>query len=96
MRKNPTYMAYLRPTRLLISEKSATYTIKWSYTIIWKVRVGADDFKKVILDRVDEIYEFPLSKISSLQCTPVCPFLKSFPASVCLAFAYWKKLQIQN
>ena len=40
MRKNPTYMALLRPTRLLISEKSATYTIKWSYTIIWQVRVG--------------------------------------------------------
>ena len=33
MRKNPSYMA------LLISEKSATYTIKWSYTIIWQVRV---------------------------------------------------------
>ena len=27
------------PTRLSISEKSATYTIKWSYTIIWQVRV---------------------------------------------------------
>ena len=39
MRKNPTYMALLRPTHLLISEKSATYTIKWSYTIIWQVRV---------------------------------------------------------
>ena len=34
MRKNPSYT-----TRLLISEKSATYTIKWSYTIIWQVRV---------------------------------------------------------
>jgi hypothetical protein len=32
-------MDLLRPTRLLISEKSATYTIKWSYTIIWQVRV---------------------------------------------------------
>ena len=39
MRKNPTYMALLGPTRLLISEKSATYMIKWSYTIIWQVRV---------------------------------------------------------
>ena len=41
MRKNPTYMALLRLTRtcLLISEKSVTYTIKWSYTIIWQVRV---------------------------------------------------------
>ena len=39
MRKNPTYIALLGPTRLLISEKSATYTIKWSYTIIWQVRV---------------------------------------------------------
>ena len=27
------------PACLLISEKSATYTIKWSYTIIWQVRV---------------------------------------------------------
>ena len=33
-------MALLGPTRLLISEKSATYTIKWPYTIIWQVRVG--------------------------------------------------------
>ena len=29
-----------RPTYIfLISEKSATYTTKWSYTIIWQVRV---------------------------------------------------------
>ena len=41
MRKNPSYTALLRPARLLISEKSATYTIKWSYTIIWQVRVIA-------------------------------------------------------
>ena len=40
MRKSPSYTALLRPTRLLISEKSATYTIKWSYTIIWQVRQG--------------------------------------------------------
>ena len=40
MRKNPSYTALLRPTHLLISEKSATYTIKWSYTIIWQVRVS--------------------------------------------------------
>ena len=39
MRKNPTYTALLAPTRLLISEKSATYMIRWSYTIIWQVRV---------------------------------------------------------
>ena len=39
MRKNPSYMALLRPTHLLISKKSATYTIKWSYTITWQVRV---------------------------------------------------------
>ena len=39
MRKNPTHTALLRPTCLLISEKSGTYTIKWSYTIIWQVRV---------------------------------------------------------
>ena len=39
MRKNPSYTALLRPTCLLISEKSATYTIKWSYTIIWQVIV---------------------------------------------------------
>ena len=32
-------MALLGPKRLLISEKSATYMIKWSYTIIWQVSV---------------------------------------------------------
>ena len=39
MKKNPSYTALLRPSRLLISEKSATYMNKWSYTIIWQVRV---------------------------------------------------------
>ena len=29
MRRNSSYKALLRPTRLLISEKSAKYTIKW-------------------------------------------------------------------
>ena len=41
MRKNPTYIALLGPTRLLISEKSATYMIKWHYMIIWQVGVLA-------------------------------------------------------
>ena len=36
MRKTSSYTALLNPTHLLISEKSATYTIKWSYTIIWQ------------------------------------------------------------
>ena len=40
MRKTPSYTALLGPTRLLISEKSATYTIIWSYTIFWQVRVS--------------------------------------------------------
>ena len=44
-RKNPSYTALLRPTRLLISEKSATYTIKWFYRIIRQVRV----FKNVMV-----------------------------------------------
>ena len=39
-REKNTYTTLLGPTRLLISEKSATYTIKWSYTIIWQVRVS--------------------------------------------------------
>ena len=39
MRKNPSYTTSLRPTGLLIFEKYATYIIKWSYTIIWQVRV---------------------------------------------------------
>ena len=39
MRKNSFYTTLLRPKCLVISEKSATYTIKWSYTIIWQVRV---------------------------------------------------------
>ena len=43
MRKNPSYTALLRPTRLLISEKSATYKIKWSYTIIWQLRVSFNE-----------------------------------------------------
>ena len=51
MRKNPSYTALLRPTRLLISEKSATYTIKWSYTIIWQVRVNELD--KQVSDSID-------------------------------------------
>ena len=34
-----TYTALLGPTRLLISEKPDTYTIKWSYTIILQVGV---------------------------------------------------------
>ena len=47
MRKNPTYTALLGPTRLLIIEKSATYTIKWSYTIIWQVRVPKINPKRI-------------------------------------------------
>ena len=39
MRKKPTYTDLLGPTRLLISEKSVTYTINRSYTMIWQVRV---------------------------------------------------------
>ena len=42
MRKKPSYTALLGPTRLSISKKYATYTIKWSYMIIWQVRVGKD------------------------------------------------------
>ena len=37
--KKTTYTALLGPTRLLISEKSVTYTINRSYTMIWQVRV---------------------------------------------------------
>ena len=48
MRKNPSYAALLRPTCLLISEKSATYTINWSYTIIWQIRVSC--FEKLKLN----------------------------------------------
>ena len=33
--------AKILPTRLLIFKKSATYMNKWSYTIIWQVRVRA-------------------------------------------------------
>ena len=39
MRKNPSYTSLLRLTRLLKSDKSATYMIIWSYTFIWQVRV---------------------------------------------------------
>ena len=50
MRKNPTYTALLRSTRLLISEKSGTYTIKWSYKIIWQVRVPDPTNKQLVLN----------------------------------------------
>ena len=53
MRKNPTYTALLGPTRLLISEKSDTYTIKWSYTIIWQVRVRMYELPFVIKSILD-------------------------------------------
>ena len=53
MRKNPTYKALLRPTRLLISEKSGTYTIKWSYTIIWQVRVLKREIQKSPSQSID-------------------------------------------
>ena len=51
--KNPSYTALLEPTRLLISEKSATYTIIWSYTIMWQVivciflRISLKDFETI-------------------------------------------------
>ena len=56
MRKNPSYTALLGPTRLLISEKSATYTIKWSCTIIWQVRVPAlfSQYFSICLDSTDD------------------------------------------
>ena len=37
MRKNPSYTALLRPTHLLISEKSVAYTIKWSYRLFGRL-----------------------------------------------------------
>ena len=68
-------MALLRPTRLLISEKSATYTIKWSYRIIWQVRVGdqfnvhVDYNSKTLRHRVAKRLEYPLM----VQCAPLPP-----------------------
>ena len=44
-------MALLGPTRLLISEKSTTYTIKWIYTIIWQVRVNTTPVRHIKLLR---------------------------------------------
>ena len=38
MKENPSYTPLLRPTSLFISDKSTTYMIIWSYTIIWQVR----------------------------------------------------------
>ena len=35
------------PTRLLISEKTSTYTIIRSYTIIWQVRVTKSDQNQI-------------------------------------------------
>ena len=65
MRKNPTYMALLRPTRLLISEKSATYTIKWSYTIIWQVRVHS-------------VARANLNKVENFKINMYCHSIKIF------------------
>ena len=48
-------MALLRPTRFLISEKSGTYTIKWSYTIIWQIRVGKECLGRKTNPRIDRI-----------------------------------------
>ena len=62
MWKNPSYMALLRPTRLLISEKYATYTIKWSYTIIWQVRVSHEHVGLEILTKI-KIYILGRAKL---------------------------------
>ena len=55
MRKNPSYMALLRPTRLLSSEKSATYMIQWSFTIIWQVKVR--NLRSLIISRQEYFSE---------------------------------------
>jgi hypothetical protein len=62
MRKNPSYTALLRPTRLLISEKSATYTIKRSYMIIWQVRVLGQKFFVRFLEEL-KTQQFPSESI---------------------------------
>ena len=49
-------------TRLLISMKSATYTIKWSYTIIWQVRVCSSQiFPRNQLLKIDVTLKFDSS-----------------------------------
>ena len=57
-------MALLGPTRLLIFEKSATYMIKWSYTIIWQVTVH--QIVPMIMD----------SPLNHLVC--ICIYIASF------------------
>ena len=54
-------MALLGPTRLLIIEKSATYTIKWSYTIIWQVRVSCLPDQHFFMCKQKEIVPSDLS-----------------------------------
>ena len=60
-------MALLRPTRLLISEKYVTYTIKRSYTIIWQIRVY--DFKT---------YFFPLGEVAASFLNLLSIAIKNF------------------
>ena len=81
MRKNSTYIALLRPTRLLISEKSTTYSIKWSYTIIWQVRVSRLEPRTrcmLHLLKTDEFINYKYFSMMGFKINQTLPSKKSF------------------
>ena len=65
MRRNSSYKALLRPTRLLISEKSAKYTIKWPTRLF-----GRLEFMEANLSPSKELFDaYQLSRKSLLFST---------------------------
>ena len=82
MTKNPSYTAY---TRLLFSEKSATYTTKWSYTIIWQVRVGR--YILLFFHLTLTVFQIGHQKVSKcdFQCQKSSDFsyLLTYPHKIC-------------
>jgi hypothetical protein len=98
MRKKPSYTSLLRPTRLLISEKSATYTIKWSYTIIWQVRVGEVENKILTGDAAKwsraQLSSTFFVEIMSEEQTAAEFFKKIERIPKQSAFFYWESGQI--
>ena len=69
--KKSTYSALLGTTRLLISEKSSTYTINWSYTIIWQVRVidfSISDNLKATVASITDTHDKDIEEVTETLC----------------------------
>ena len=91
MRKTlPTvYSALLGSTRLLISEKFVTYTINWSYTIIWQVRVidsSISDNVKATVASITDTHDKDIEEVTETLCD-VATRLNSIQNGV-----YWLQL----